>query len=475
MLRSLSRRRFSSVVDEEIKALEQKLATLKASRTTSAAAPQEQKECSDAEKFVIGTFNAISKVGLQKYPTSRYTIAPMEKNAPKEPHAIMLRSHKLTSEQVPTSVRAVARCGSGVNNIPVDQMTLRGIPVFNTPGANANAVKELTVCALLLASRGILDGINHVKQIYVEDGTDKEKVKKRVEAEKKFFVGQEMKGKRLGVIGLGFIGSSVAEVALSMGMEVTGYDPMLTVETAWRLQGNLMNRSTSLDELLETSDYISLHVPYSKSSTHHMLDATRLAKLKKNCHIVNFARGELIDTKALRALMDSNARTGKYVCDFPDEHIQNHKLCVTMPHLGASTEEAEENAASMAAQEIVEFIETGEIRNSVNFPTTILDRVGGGSRLCVVNRNVPGMLGLITSTVGAAGMNIVQHINTSRDQIAYNVVDLANMPSPEAAKKLQQELQQIDGVVSSRLIQAESGPAGSQRRRPGFFVVTPSQ
>jgi len=227
-----------------------------------------------------------------------------------------------------------------------------------------------------------------------------------------------------------------------------------------------MQRATKLMELLEESDYISLHVPYSKS-THHLLGRAELKALKPEAHIVNFARGELIDTSALRAMMDAGERKGRYVCDFPDEHIQGHKLVTTMPHLGASTEEAEENAAGMAAKQIIDFIETGAIVNSVNFPKTVLDRPPhAGARLCIVNRNVPGMLGLITSTVGNAGLNIVQQINTSRDEIAYNVVDLGVMPSAEAAKKLQDDLKKIDGVISSRLI--ESAP---EKIVPRFFVV----
>ena len=249
-------------------------------------------------------------------------------------------------------------------------------------------------------------------------------------------------------------------------MEVTGYDPGLTVETAWKLPGHTMQRATKLMDLLEESDYISLHVPYSKG-THHLLGRAELKALKPNAHIINFARGELIDTSALRAMMDAGERKGRYVCDFPDEHIQGHKLVTTMPHLGASTEEAEENAASMAARQIVDFIETGAIINSVNFPKTVLDRPPhAGARLCIVNRNVPGMLGLITSTVGNANLNIVQQINTSRDEIAYNVVDLGVMPSAEVAKKLQDDLKKIDGVISSRLIEATP-----ERIAPRYFVV----
>lgn len=454
-------------VEEEIKSLEKLLAQAKARLPSAAQANKE--EVPDAEKFKIGTFNAISAKGLNVFPKSRFTMVPLEKNPTTEPHAILLRSHKLLNEQVPSSVRAIARCGSGVNNIPVDKMTARGIPVFNTPGANANAVKELVMCALLLSSRGVIEGIEHTKKIFAEDGKDKEKVKKRIEAEKKFFVGQEMAGKRLGVIGLGFIGASVAETALNMGMEVIGYDPGLTVESAWRLPGHTMLKANKLMELLETSDYVTLHVPYSKA-THHLLGRAELQAMKPNAHLVNFARGELIDTSALRAMMDDGTRKGRYVCDFPDEHIQGHKQVTTMPHLGASTEEAEENAASMAAKQIVDFIETGTIVNSVNFPKTVLDRPKtseGGARLCIVNKNVPGMLGLITSTVGAANLNIVQQMNTSKGDIAYNVVDLATLPSSAVATKLQEELKKLDGVISTRLIEASP-----DKLVPKFFVVS---
>jgi D-3-phosphoglycerate dehydrogenase len=249
-------------------------------------------------------------------------------------------------------------------------------------------------------------------------------------------------------------------------MSVTGYDPGLTVESAWKLPGHTMQRATKLMELLEESDYLSLHVPYSKN-THHLLGRAELKALKPEAHIINFARGELIDTSALRAMMDAGERKGRYVCDFPDEHIQGHKLVTTMPHLGASTDEAEENAAGMAARQIIDFIETGAIVNSVNFPKTVLDRPPhAGARLCIVNRNVPGMLGLITSTVGNANLNIIQQINTSRDEIAYNVVDLGVMPSAEVAKKLQDDLKKIDGVISSRLIEASP-----EKIIPRFFVV----
>ena len=287
-------------LEEEVKSLE---LLLSQARARLGKDKKTEEPVNDNERFVIGTYNSISKTGLKHFSQNKYNIVQLEKNPTAESHAILLRSHKLTNEQVPNSVRAIARCGSGTNNIPVDLMTQRGIPVFNTPGANANAVKELTLCALLLASRGIIEGIEHTKKIFAEDGADKDKVKKRIENEKKMFVGQEIKGKRLGVIGLGFIGASVAEAALNLGMEVIGYDPGLTVETAWKLPGNEMIRAQSLLQVLESSDYVTLHVPYSKN-THHMLGRSELKAMKKTANIINYARGELIDTAALRALMD---------------------------------------------------------------------------------------------------------------------------------------------------------------------------
>ena len=338
--------------------------------------------------------------------------------------------------------------------------------MFNSPGANANAVKELVVCGLLLASRGIVEGILHTKALYKDPANDKEKIKKRIEDDKKMFVGQELTGKRLGVVGLGHIGASVAKAALDLGMNVSGYDPGLSVETAWTLPGHKMQRKNSLMALLEGADYISLNVPYSKS-THHIIGRSELKAMKPNCHLVNFARGELVDTSALRAMYDSKELTGRYVTDFPDEHLTDCSHAICIPHLGASTEEAESNSAAMAANQIVNFIETGAIVNSVNFPKTVLDRPPqAGARLAIVNRNVPGMLGLITSTVGAAGLNISQQINTSRDDIAYTVVDLSDMPEPALTKKLQEDLAKIDGVISSRLIEA------SEALQPRYFRVS---
>mmetsp|Transcript_16716 Transcript_16716/g.32483 ORF Transcript_16716/g.32483 Transcript_16716/m.32483 type:complete len:484 (+) Transcript_16716:112-1563(+) len=462
-------RSLSSAVTDEIKMLEKLLQEAKG-RAAGEAAEASKAEAAEAAtagpKFNIGTFNAISSAGLNTFPGRKYDIVPMAEKSDEEIHAVLLRSHKLSSDQVPESVRAVARCGSGTNNIDVAAMTERGIPVFNTPGANANAVKELSICGLLLASRGIVEGISHTHTIVKEDGADFAKCKKRVESDKKMFVGRELTGKTLGVVGLGHIGASVAQTAIALGMKVTGYDPAISLESAWRLPGDVLKRASSLEQLAAESDYISLHVPYIKDATHHLISADILKQMKPNAAIINFARGELVDSAAMRDLLESGARTGRYVTDFVDESLFGHPKVITMPHLGASTAEAEENAASMAALEIIDFIETGTIQNSVNFPTAKLDSLPAEHRrICIVNRNVPGMLGLITSTLGRANINIMQQINVSRDNIAYNVVDIADSHTPEDLAKLQDEISKLDGVISSRIVSGKDG-------KPGLFNVS---
>lgn len=456
--------------NEEIEILQKLLAEAKKRLETvdsnDAAAASVDSSLVDGEKFVIGTYNAVSKEGLDRFPKNKYEISKLE-NADDSltPHAILLRSYKLKNEEVPASIRAINRCGAGVNNIPVDQMTERGIPVFNTPGANANAVKELAVCALLLASRGIIEGIEHTKNvIYTEDGSDPDKVKKRVESDKKNFVGHELMGKTLGVIGLGHIGSSIAESGLNLGMNVIGHDPGLSLDTAWRLPGHQMTKVDALEELLENSDYISLNAPYSKA-THHLIGENELKLLKPGCHIVNFARAELVDGQSMRTLYDKGERFGRYICDFPDEFLHDHPKVTIIPHLGASTEEAESNSAVMAANQIMNFIETGTVLNAVNFPNTFLPRQNNaGIRLCIVNKNLPGMLGLITSCIGSSNLNIVQQINSSKDDIAYSILDLSETPSPEEIEALQQSISLLDGVISSRVI-------APQTMEPGFFHV----
>ena len=361
----------------------------------------------------------------------------------------MLRSHGLQDEEVTPSVRAIARCGAGTNNVPVARMSERGIPVFNSPGANANAVKELALCSMFLASRGVAQSIQAVDELLSEE-TDPKVIKKRVEAEKKRFGGQEIKGKTLGVIGLGAIGASLAQAAMELGMSVVAYDPAISVEQAWKLPGSDIDRVLRLEELLGQADYLSLHVPYM-AQTHHMLNKETLQLLKPSCNIINFARGELIDTEALGAMYDIGSFRGMYVADFPEKALQGNPNCLFMPHLGASTGEAEEVSASMAAEEIRDYLENGVIRNSVNFPETKLSRPEGlVARLCVVNENVPGVLGQITTLIGEQNLNILQTVNTSRGDVAYNVVDLGD--KPEDIDALQEALFAVDGVLSSRFI-----------------------
>uniref|UniRef100_A0A7S0RH56 Phosphoglycerate dehydrogenase n=1 Tax=Chlamydomonas leiostraca TaxID=1034604 RepID=A0A7S0RH56_9CHLO len=405
--------------------------------------------------FTVKTFNAISPVGLSRFPAGKYVVSGDETKLPQSPMAIMLRSHQLKVEEVPHTVRCIVRCGAGVNNIPVQKMTELGVPVFNTPGANANAVKELVICAMLLASRGIVEGhIHTTEKIYKEEKMDYDKVSKRIEKDKAMFVGNEIEGKTLGVVGLGAIGGLVVKAALALGMKVIGFDPVLSLDAAWKLPGDRMMRADSLDDLLKVSDFITVHVPYIKGAngTHHMINGTNIKLCKPNVHLLNFARGEIIDGEAVRDMYTSGRMTGKYVSDFADPFLSGHPRHLVIPHLGASTEEAEDNSAAMAADTVKDFLETGTIRNSVNFPQTVLDRKPGhiGGRLCIVHRNEAGVLGQITTYMGSKGINIEQQINTSRGEIAYTVLDFGSVPDAEG---LQQGLgAACQAVISSRFI-----------------------
>jgi len=459
-----------TIATDDIKLLEEllKQAKSRASGIKDISITSEQTEAEkSAPKFIIGTYNAISSEGLSRFPKKTYEVKPLA-GSKIEPQAILLRSYKLKNEEVPASVRAIGRCGAGTNNIPVAKMTERGIPVFNAPGANANAVKELVICSLLLCSRGIIEGIDHTKKIFKEDGNDFAKVNKRVEAEKKAFVGYELMGKTLGVIGLGNIGASVASTAVSMGMKVIGYDPQLSVEAAWKLPGTEMERVLKIDALLQESDYISLNVPYMPA-THHLIGKEALKIMKPTANVINFARGELVDGAAMRSAYDKGERIGRYISDFPDEHLHDHPKVTIMPHLGASTEEAESNSAIMAANQIKLFIETGAIINSVNFPRTDISAPPPeGIRVCIVNRNVPGVLGLVTSTFGTMGFNIVGQVNTSVKDIAYTVLDLGEVPPPQRLNELQDKLASLDGVISSRVLEPK-------KLEPGYFKVNSKQ
>mmetsp|Transcript_8433 Transcript_8433/g.14215 ORF Transcript_8433/g.14215 Transcript_8433/m.14215 type:complete len:490 (+) Transcript_8433:45-1514(+) len=438
---------------EEVAVLQQLLEAAKHRVQEKAAAEAAKSSPGSGPRFQIQTFNAISHEGLKHFPPSQFMLTGSSGRVPEEvvdePHAILLRSHKLQSDEVKPSVRAIARCGAGTNNIPIEEMTRRGVPVFNTPGANANGVKELVICSLLLASRGVVEGIEHVKNTLQVEESNHKAIAARIEKDKKFFAGQEIRGKTLAVCGLGNIGAMVAEAGIALGMNVVGYDPKINVEAAWRLPSTVI-RLQSLEEVFAAADYVTINMPYIKGATHHAINGAVLAKMKPGCHVLNMARGEIVDGEALRTTYDAG-HTGKYICDFADPFMQGHPNFICIPHLGASTAEAEDNCAQMAAQQIIEYLQTGAIKNSVNFPNTNLEmQAASTTRLCIINRNEVGVLGQITTLLGARGLNIVQKLNTSRDGIAYNVVDL------DVTKKdmdgVTGQLMALDAVLSTRII-----------------------
>ena len=374
----------------------------------------------------IQTFNAISELGLEKLPKDNFDVGPDLTGA----DAILLRSFKLEAASITNPLKAVARAGAGVNNVPVGECTQKGVVVFNTPGANANAVKELVLCGLLLGSRGVIPGIGFATS--QENVTDYSELSKLVEAEKKRFKGNEIAGKTLGVVGLGAIGSMVADMAIKLGMKVQGFDPALSVDAAWRLPSEV-KRIENLNTLIGTSDFISLHLPVL-DSTRNLIDTSMFAAMKKNTCLLNFSRDEIVDSSALLEALDSgNLR--KYICDFPRPELTTRVDVICMPHLGASTAEAEENCAIMAANQLRDFLENGNIKNSVNFPNLHLDRDGSaekGSRLAISNKNVPKMLGQILSVLADQNINVIDMLNKSRDEVAYNLIDLEATPSDQA-------------------------------------------
>ena len=433
-----------------------------------AAAASPEGVAADQRKFQIQAFNAISSIGLNSFPKSHFLLTGSAGELPEqvdaEPHAIVLRSHKLQPDEVEPSVRAIARCGAGTNNIPIDSMTARGIPVFNTPGANANAVKELVLCGLFLASRGIHEGIRHVDEKILREEAGHKEVAARIEKDKKHFVGQEIRGKTLAVLGLGNIGAMIADSALALGMDVVGYDPKISVDAAWRLPREV-RKTASLEEAFSLADYVSINMPYIKGMTHHVVNSDVLARMKPGCHILNFARGEIVDGQALRHRYE-NGHKGKYICDFADEGMQSHPNFICIPHLGASTAEAEDNCAKMAAEQIIKFLETGNIINSVNFPTAMLEvQDKKHTRLCIINENKPGVLGEITTLLGSMSVNIAQQLNTSRESVAYNVIDTEGFPLDPT--EIQTRIMEIQSVLSTRIIftgSAGEGPSHFKTR-----------
>jgi len=388
--------------------------------------------------FRIRTYNQISDVGLSRLPLDSYQVGPDIE----EPHALILRSHKLHGEVIPDSVLAVARAGAGVNNIPVDEYTHRGIVVFNTPGANANAVKELVTAALLLSSRGILAGAQRVQEM--TDITDPEEMARQMEKEKKAFGGSEIRGRTLGVVGLGAIGSLVANSALGLGMKVVGFDPALSVEGAWRLS-NRVERMESLEALLKVSDFVTLHVP-AVEATHHLIDATALTRFKPGAQLINFARASVVDADAVvRAL--NEGRLGGHITDFPTPAMLGRDDCLLLPHLGASTAEAEENCSVMAAEQLMDFLENGNIHNSVNYPRTRMAR-DGGHRITFANDNVPRVLGSVLSILANHDMNVIDMVNRSLKDMAYNIIDVDSEPEPAIIEAIQA----VDGVKQVRVL-----------------------
>lgn len=390
--------------------------------------------------FQVLTLNQISVKGLDKLPRENYEIASEFSN----PDAILLRSHKLQPEDIGESILGIGRAGAGFNNIPVDYCTQRGIPVFNTPGANANAVKELIVSALTLGSRGIIEGMNYVSTL--ADMTDKDEMNKLLEKEKKRFKGNELSGKTLGVIGLGAIGSMVADTALSMGMNVAGYDPALSVDAAWRLSSEVQ-KVDNLTSLVSRSDYITLHLPVL-DSTRNLVNSDLLAQFKQDCCLLNFAREEIVDGAAVVDALNSG-KLRKYIADFPSPTLIGVPGAILTPHIGASTDEAEENCAVMAASQLKDFLENGNIKNSVNFPPLYLERASVEAvRLSISNRNVPKILGNILSILADQNINVIDMLNKSRADIAYNLIDLESAPSTEVLDKMRD----IEGVVTVRLV-----------------------
>ncbi|HVO89756.1 MAG TPA: phosphoglycerate dehydrogenase [Casimicrobiaceae bacterium] len=391
-------------------------------------------------QYRILTLNQISSHGLHRFPSARYTVG----KAVERPDAIIVRSHDMHAMDIPASVKAIGRAGAGTNNIPVAALSRRGVPVFNAPGGNANAVKELVLTAMLLAARNVIPAVSYVASLDREAPN----LEARVEEGKKQFAGIELPHRTLGVIGLGAVGSLVADTALKLGMKVIGFDPEITVEAAWRLPSSV-RKANSVEEVFKHSDFVTLHIPLLPV-TRHMVDAKRLALLKPGGVLLNFARDAVVDEEAvLLALRERSLRA--YVCDFPSPRLIGQPGVVALPHLGASTAEAEENCAIMVVDEVREFLEQGTILNAVNFPNVEMMRESP-HRVAIANANVPNMLGQISSTMAHAGLNIHNMVNKSRGEMAYTLVDVDSpIDEPTIAR-----IGAIGGVLSVRSIPAES-------------------
>ena len=387
----------------------------------------------------IKTFNAIAEKGLNILQEKKFEVS----DGLSDPDAIILRSHKLKKEDFGNNLKAIARAGAGVNNIPVEECSELGIPVFNTPGANANAVKEIVLAALLMSSRGLFQGANFVNSI---EESNQEELKPLIESGKKSFKGRELTGGTLGVVGMGAIGSKVADMGVMLGMNVIGYDPAITVEAAWKLP-NKVERKESIEDVFKESDYISLHVP-ANDKTKGLINSDLLKNAKKGLRLINFARDEIVVSKDIIESLDKNILS-KYITDFADlDLISRAKIAndvIILPHIGASTSQAEENCSVMAAEQLDDFLNNGNIKNSVNFPELIEPRPSE-YRVTLSNKNHPGMIGKITTVLADNKLNIIDMVNKSRGDIAYNVIDLETKP-PE---KVLVELSALDDVISVR-------------------------
>lgn len=384
--------------------------------------------------FKILTLNKISKVGLGQL-SDNYTVSDNEAN----PDGILLRSFKMHDMELPESLKAVARCGAGVNNIPLDKCAEKGIVVFNTPGANANAVKELVLTGLLLSSRKIMASYAWAQSL---QGT--EDIAKQVEKGKSNFAGPEIKGKTLGIVGLGAIGVLVANAAVALGMNVIGYDPYFSIKNALALD-NAVKFTSNLDDIYAVADYITVHVP-ATPETKNMINAESLAKCKDGVRFLNFARNELVNVADVKTALESG-KVSCYICDFPNEETVGVDGIITLPHLGASTPEAEDNCATMAAKEIMAYLEDGNIVNSVNYPNCSAPRIAGKARVCVLHKNTPNMLAQITAFFGEKGINIEHMTNNAKGDYAYTILDVDN-----ADDSVVTSAKAVEGIVAVRVL-----------------------
>ncbi|TWE05173.1 D-3-phosphoglycerate dehydrogenase [Neobacillus bataviensis] len=388
----------------------------------------------------IKTLNNIAESGLKVFNKGNFSID----NDSENPDAIVVRSFNMHSLDFSDNLKAIARAGAGVNNIPVDKCTDQGIVVFNTPGANANAVKEMVLTSLISSSRNLFAGVAWTKTLEGEG----DQVPKLVEAGKKQFVGKEIKGKTLGIIGLGAIGALVANDALDLDMDVIGFDPFISVDTAWNLSRNVQ-RAMTIEQLFAESDYITVHVPLT-TDTKGMFNQNTFSIMKPGVHILNFSRGELVNEVDMAVALEEGT-VGRYITDFPNETVLKMKNTISIPHLGASTAESEENCAIMAARQVKEFLETGNIKNSVNFPNAELPYTGK-RRVAAFHKNIPNMVGQITSALSSYNLNIADMVNRSRNGYAYTMIDIEDEVNGDIIPGLVEKINQIEGIVTARII-----------------------